>query len=262
MQPFLSFYNSLDVLNKIMFFGIIIVIILTIITLIIYSKKSKIKTIKPKEKTEDVLEELPIIDKEYISNENIQKEDINSISFPTVSEEDTIIKEPEQLEIIIEEENNNKEIEEPKIKNLSLFDDIENKPSPNKAYQRNVFREMKSRYQTSPIGIVYPKEREVKVEQPINNKEYIQDVSEKLSKATIPDKIELTDYEKEQEENAIISYEELMKKKDEIVFIDEEDAVISYEELINRKEKIYNITKENNDTNFINELKSLRKDLK
>ena len=48
-----------------------------------------------KEKTEDVLEELPIIDKEYISNENIQKEDINSISFPTVSEEDTIIKEPE-----------------------------------------------------------------------------------------------------------------------------------------------------------------------
>ena len=61
MQPFLSFYNSLDVLNKIMFFGIIIVIILTIITLIIYSKKSKIKTIKPKEKTEDVLEELPII---------------------------------------------------------------------------------------------------------------------------------------------------------------------------------------------------------
>ena len=53
-----------------------------------------------------------------------------------------------------------------------------------------------------------------------------------------------------------------MKKKDEIVFIDEEDAVISYEELINRKEKIYNITKENNDTNFINELKNLRKDLK
>ena len=267
MQPFLSFYNSLDVLNKIMFFGIIIVIILTIITLIIYSKKSKIKTIKPKEKTEDVLEELPIIDKEYNSNEknrneNIQKENINSIPFPTISEEDTIIKEPEQLEIVIEEENDKKEIEEPKIKNLSLFDDIENKPSQNKAYQKNVFREMKSRYQTSPIGIVYPEEREVKVEQPINNKEYIQDVSEKLSKATIPDKIELTDYEKEQEENAIISYEELMKKKDEIVFIDEEDAVISYEELINRKEKIYNITKENNDTNFINELKNLRKDLK
>lgn len=36
-----KFYNSLDVLNKIMFFGIIIVIILTIITLIIYSKKVK-----------------------------------------------------------------------------------------------------------------------------------------------------------------------------------------------------------------------------
>ena len=53
-----------------------------------------------------------------------------------------------------------------------------------------------------------------------------------------------------------------MKKKDEIVCIEEEEAVISYEELINRKEKIYNITKENNDTNFINELKSLRKDLK
>ena len=67
-----------------------------------------------------------------------------------------------------------------------------------------------------------------------------------------------------QEEDAIISYEELMQKKDSIKTIDEEDAIISIEELRKRKQeedKLYNITKDEEDDEFINELKHFRSDL-
>ena len=43
---------------------------------------------------------------------------------------------------------------------------------------------------------------------------YLESIKEKIEKEYKPQDIELTDYEKEQEENAIISYEELIKNKD------------------------------------------------
>ena len=55
-----------------------------------------------------------------------------------------------------------------------------------------------------------------------------------------------------------------MKKKDTLKIEDEEDAIISIEELKRRKqeeERIYNITKEEEDNKFINELKDFRSDL-
>ena len=93
---------------------------------------------------------------------------------------------------------------------------------------------------------------------------YLKQVSEKLSEAQDLDGIERTEYERKQEEDAIISYEELMQKKDSIQIIDEEDAVISIEELIKKKqqnEKLYNITKEEENDEFISELKHFRSDL-
>ena len=67
----------------------------------------------------------------------------------------------------------------------------------------------------------------------------------------------------QQEEDAIISYEELMKKKDSIKIADEEDAIISIEELVKRQqsEKIYNLTEEEENENFIRELKDFRNNL-
>ena len=76
--------------------------------------------------------------------------------------------------------------------------------------------------------------------------------------------IERTDYEKQQEEDAIISYQELMDKKDSLEPINEEEAVISIDELMQKKkeeEKLYNINEEETTDDFINELKKFRSDL-
>ena len=55
-----------------------------------------------------------------------------------------------------------------------------------------------------------------------------------------------------------------MQKKDSIKIVDEEDAIISIEELKKRKqeeEKLYNITEKENNSDFINELKNFRSNL-
>ena len=106
-----------------------------------------------------------------------------------------------------------------------------------------------------------------------SSEKYLEEVSRKLAEAEIPDEIERTDYELEQEENAIISYKELMEKKDSIQTIDEEEAIISIEELMNRSKnkeennsvkednKLYNLTEEEENDDFIKELKQFRSDL-
>ena len=72
------------------------------------------------------------------------------------------------------------------------------------------------------------------------NIEYLQEISDKIANELQPQTIELTDYEKIQEENAIISYKELITLKDTIKMLDDEDETI----------------------NFIEELKKLRNSLK
>lgn len=95
-------------------------------------------------------------------------------------------------------------------------------------------------------------------------KTYLEDVSKHLFEANQKDKIKRTEYELKQEEDAIISYEELMKKKDTIKIIDEEDAVISIDELVKKnkqQEKLYNLTENIENDKFIKELKNFREDL-
>ena len=64
-------------------------------------------------------------------------------------------------------------------------------------------------------------------------------VFERMEEEIKPSNIELTDYERKQEEEAIISYDELLKVKD----------------------KIYNITDDEETDEFIDELKNFRIDL-
>ena len=93
---------------------------------------------------------------------------------------------------------------------------------------------------------------------------YLEELSKKLAENNNQNDINRTEYELKQEEEAIISYEELMQKKDSIKIVDEEDAIISIEELKKRKqeeEKLYNITEKENNNDFINELKNFRSDL-
>lgn len=113
---------------------------------------------------------------------------------------------------------------------------------------------------TKPIPDKSIIEKEVS---PSRNEQYLKEVSHKLANAKELEGINRTQYEIKQEEDAIISYEELMRKKDSIQIIDEEDAVISIEELTKRKqqEKLYNITEEEENEKFIKELKNFRHDL-
>lgn len=76
-----------------------------------------------------------------------------------------------------------------------------------------------------------------KEEQP--NIDFISQLSKKLSEANPPQTIDLTEYEKEQEQTAIISYKELMENKD----------------------RLFQITEDEEDIDFLNELKSFRDSL-
>jgi len=60
-----------------------------------------------------------------------------------------------------------------------------------------------------------------KIEKKEDNISFLKDLSKKLESSLGPQTIELTDYEKEQEENAIISYKEFLKVKDELYEINE-----------------------------------------
>ena len=53
------------------------------------------------------------------------------------------------------------------------------------------------------------------------NISFVEEISKKLEEQLGPQTIELTDYEKEQEENAIISYKELLKVKEQLYEINE-----------------------------------------
>lgn len=109
-----------------------------------------------------------------------------------------------------------------------------------------------------------PKYQEEEPKEPKQNDKYLEEVSNKLSTAKYQDGIIRTEYELKQEEEAIISYEELMKKKDSIQIVDEEEAVISIDELMKKKneeEKLYNLSPEEENDKFLKELKNFRHDL-
>ena len=192
-------------------------------------------------------------------------------------------------EIPIKEEPANTFVPEEYVKDYSpkvTITEVSTPSEPEKRvpYGRNVLREM-SLNQTSPIGITRGPNEENKVltnarelngalnsvepsREPVNRPTIIATDRQNIVPRTetpIDNKPEdsfRTQYEIEQEKEAIISFDELMKRKDEIKIVDEEDAVISIQELVNReKEKLYNITKEEKDEKFIDELKKFRSDL-
>ena len=137
------------------------------------------------------------------------------------------------------------------------------------AYQKNVLREMSKKMSISPIhiekkniddnsnissddygdydfGDSYLKEESVSFLEEMEDSYEVNDsmksageIVSRMEEEIKPSNIELTDYEKKQEEEAIISYDELQKFKD----------------------KIYNITEEEETDEFIDELRNFRLDL-
>ena len=245
LSSFSDFYSGLSS-DGLFFFWIIVflfcfLIFLTIV--LVFKNKKLIKLLKEEhitaiEEDSNVLE-IPIIEKkeEIVNDDREQVEENNSI----------------QEELVIEETE--------KVKPLEV---VKDETGP---YKKNVLREMNARMQTSPISIsrndvIYNSNEETSNDygfdetylredsvSPLemmddtyeinDNMRFASEIVEKMEEEIKPSNIELTDYEKKQEEEAIISYDELLKVKD----------------------KIYNITEEEETDEFIDELKSFRLDL-
>lgn len=247
-----SFYNNLS--NDGLFFFWIVVflfVFLIILTIVLIIKNKKlIKTLK-----EDsvVVNDNDIINTNTDnSNNNISIVENQDIDYPKV---DNI--------------NNEESINEEVKKEIEVKEEVK---KDNGLYQKNVLREMSMKSPTSPINIVKSEEyikkedlsnfdfnkydnglgmqvessdvsplEEMEDYYEVNdNMKFASEIVERMNEEISPSNIELTDFEKKQEEEAIISYDELLKVKD----------------------KIYNITDDEETDEFIDELKSFRIDLR
>lgn len=194
---------------------------------------------------------------EPMENINIQKQDV---VVQTVSK-------PYQKNVLREMYSNQtspigitqKNIEKRQEINRAI--DLNNNLNYQKNEENQYAKESENRY-INPVK----KDTNLVIDNNRNNYEqkrnYLRDVSQELNKANESSGIKRTSYELKQEEEAIISFKELMEKKDSIQMIDEEEAIISIEELVkHEKEKLYQITPEEEDERFVNELKKFRNDL-
>lgn len=256
INSFNNFYNNLSS-DSLFFFWIIIFlfIFLVVISIILINKNKKLVKIL-KEEQEKVKDNKEI-------NNNILKQQQLEVPVETKEvplEEPTSNKEEEKIPVVKEEiKEELKEVQE-EVKESNL-------------YQKNVLREISSKQPVSPIHIEKKEEyiarenldnfdfnsvnydnglgmtyedpnisplEEMEYAYEVNdNMKFASEIVEKMEEETKPSNIELTDYEKKQEEEAIISYDELMKVKD----------------------KIYNITDDEETDEFIDELKNFRLDL-
>lgn len=129
-----------------------------------------------------------------------------------------------------EDISNIKEVNSPN--NNEIFQEEKTDIDGKEIYQKNVLNDIVK--QTSPVSIT------TSSSDPENKKEnYLESVSKSLEEHKETEPIELINYEQQQED----------------------DAIISYQELLGSQDKLYNITDEEEDSPFIEELKSFRKSL-
>ena len=234
---FSSFYNSLSS-DGVFFFWIamFLLVFLVFLTIILLIKNNKLtKLLKEREEVGT----LPI------EEDNVKKEVT------------TVLRKESTSNVVKEEEIKKEEVKP--IENKTQEKKINTENEKVGLYQKNVLREANSRGQTSPIHIennnddkedalleldygedsISPLEEMEDLYEENDNMKFASEIVDKMEKESVPNNIELTEYEKKQEEEAIISYDELLKVKD----------------------KIYNITEDEETDEFIDELKSFRLDL-
>lgn len=212
MNSFLEFYNKLDTIDLVLIWvGIFALVIIVGLAVYLYRKnKQLVNLIKNKEK------ELISKEKEIENSRIKNKETMNKLT--DIKKNIDNIENKEVVKIINDE-----------IKEIDIDKD-------NKAYNKNVLKDKRS-YQTSPINIIKDKKEEVNKKENIN---FMENIAKKMEEELKPQTIELTDFEKKQEEEAIISYQELLSTA---------------------KDKVYQITDDEETTDFIEELKSFRSEL-
>ena len=227
------------------------------------------KDIKPvKEKQEATLEEKAIFtddetDDAPVVNKNNINNNISINSKEDVSNKDKMIGNVTDKEVVINTNSNiddkrkeevkqatkvgQEEIIESPSDTISTRSQVSNNTvsSNNNLYSRSALKDNR-RFQTSPINIIREESLdetmqklkpieigEAKEDVKRENVNFVEEISRKMEQEIKPQTIELTDYELKQEEEAIISYDELMKNKDRLFKItdDEEDDAQFIEEL-------------------------------
>ena len=266
LNSFNDFYDNLSS-NGLFFFWIVVFLFVFLIFLLIvlyFKNKKLVKLLR--DNRDDAIN--TIRDDTSIENKEVPT------SNDTLTVEDKILNDDTTsltgVKEIVDDENKNdiqmvNEIKPVVNETKVVKDNIQDVSGP---YKKNVLREMNTRGQTSPISIVAddnassttfsdysdnldtmgidlredngsPLDDMEDVYDVNDNMRFASDVVSRMEKDVKPSNIELTEYEKKQEEEAIISYDELLKVKD----------------------KIYNITEDEEDDEFIDELKNFRLDL-
>ena len=201
MKEIINFYKGLNTLELMIICTFIVLFVFLIIFSIVLVRKNKalINRISELEEANRIDEGEPLVENYY------QEEDISNISD-------------------IEEVNS--------PNNNEVFQEEKTDSDGKEIYQKNVLNDIVK--QTSPVSIT------TSSSDPENKKEnYLESVSKSLEEHKETEPIELTNYEQQQED----------------------DAIISYQELLGSQDKLYNITDEEEDSPFIEELKSFRKSL-
>lgn len=202
MSVFLDYYNNLDTVDLVLIWvGIFAIIIIVGLAIYLYKKNKILVNLIKKQK-----DEINDIEKKFEDNKKITKE----------HSEDII-----ELKRSIEDESVNKIIDE-EISKVVKEDNV----------YSNTLKNNNRRYQTSPINIVKEEKKE--------NVSFTESLVKQMESEIKPQTIELTEFEKKQEEEAIISYKELLESA---------------------KDKVYQITDDEEMDDFIEELKSFRSDL-
>jgi len=173
------------------------------------------------------------------------KQELTKASSNKNIHDDIIVKEDnESIEIEKEEIIEDVNVENKKEEHITeILEDLPEITEPG-PYKKNVLREISARGQTSPVNIgkstvdvpkvkvtSYVKEEHIKKEERINemdNQSFIEEISKRMEEELKPQTIELTDYEKKQEEEAIISYQELLKAKDRIYKINDDEEIDTF----------------------------------
>lgn len=244
----MNFYNNLSD-DGVVFFWIVVflLMVLIFIAVILYFKNKKLMSLlEKKDEDNNGSEEVFELEDSDLKIKDKIEEDVKEETVEDVKETKIVRQEPTEIKQEM---------------------DI----STPRAYQHNVLRELSKRMPTSPIHVdrafssddisvytteiieddldndftviednVSPLENMEDRYETNDNMKFASEIVSKMEEEIKPSNIELTDYEKKQEEEAIISYDELQKVKD----------------------KIYNITDDEETDEFIDELKNFRNDLK
>ena len=264
----LKIFSEMDTLDIIIVVGIIFIVIFLICLSSSLMKKNKVlrEELKNKQNIDNIIMDEDITNDKEIENYediNIIKEDKPEEDNIVVPNEKVDIL--NELNENLYEDDILSKPEEEGINEI-LKDLPDNDTSITAPYTRNVLKSLSQSGQTSPVNIgksavdvpkvkvtSYVKEEpkhEVKAEQQkldfeekdikkelpklkenssnMSNQEFIEEISKRLAEEVEPQTIELTDYEKRQEEEAIISYKELLKEKDRLYKITDDEEIDTF----------------------------------